>query len=82
MTRKTIRLGTTVRGRWRGLYIVHWPVANTLGWPPRGVEAAFFHAHPSGAPVLREDSSWRTINGVIVRYKGKRYSVTFRRHNI
>lgn len=39
----------------------------------------FMHAHKDGAPVLRSESSWRTINGVYVNTKWGWLRVLFRR---
>lgn len=39
----------------------------------------FMHAHKGGAPVLRTESSWRTINGVYLNTRWGWLRVLFRR---
>lgn len=39
----------------------------------------FMHAHKGGAPVLKTEASWRTVNGVYVNTKWGWLRVLFRR---
>jgi hypothetical protein len=39
----------------------------------------FMHAHKDGAPVLKTESSWHTINGVYLNTRWGWVSVLFRR---
>lgn len=44
-----------------------------------GRRAGFMHAHKGGAPVLKTESSWRTINGLFVNTRWGYAYVLFRR---
>lgn len=77
---KVIRLGNSIRvGAW--LY-AKWRAPATRVPPHVGDKrAGFMHAHDGGVPVLRGESSWRTINGFYVNVRGWGFvAVTFRRH--
>lgn len=39
----------------------------------------FMHAHKGGVPVLRGDSTWRTVNGFVVNHPWGFFTITFRR---
>jgi hypothetical protein len=50
---------------------------------PRSIYGPFtvFHAQQGGAPVLRGESSWRTVNGLMVQHpRLGRFVFIFRRH--
>lgn len=38
------------------------------------------HAHKGGAPVLRGEASWRTVNGFYGNVFGGYFTLVFRRH--
>jgi hypothetical protein len=40
------------------------------------------HAMPDGGPVLRSESSWRTINGVAFVFRKSTLLVEFRRRSV
>jgi hypothetical protein len=37
------------------------------------------HAEKGGGPVLKDEASWRTINGLMVTFRGYNYMFLFRR---
>lgn len=39
----------------------------------------FMHAHKDGSPVLKTESSWRTINGIYGNILGGYFTFQFRR---
>lgn len=55
------------------------------GYPGRrmGFSVQVTHAHKDGSPVLKEGSSWRTVNGLVLRNVfGHRVFVMFRRWRV
>lgn len=44
-----------------------------------GRRIGFMHAHKGGVPVLKTESSWRTVNGVYLNTKWGWVCVLFRR---
>lgn len=49
--------------------------------PRRSIHGVFtlFHAHRDGSPVLKEDATWKDINGFMIQIKGYRIIIIFRR---
>jgi hypothetical protein len=71
--KNTIRLGEWFYARNR--------VPGCLAAPFLGDRrVGFMHAHKGGAPVLREEASWRTINGIYVNHPWGFFTLCFRRH--
>lgn len=56
------------------------PILRILPRPFRFINrSVFIHASPSGAPVLLEESSWRTIVGVVVNTPNRAFILQLRR---
>lgn len=55
-------------------------------WHPKRVRmwrrVTVLHANPSGGPVLREEGSWRTVNGVAFVLRRSTLLVEFRRRSV
>lgn len=65
----------------RPYFVYEWRGRTERGLPRifGGSRFGFMHAHPGGSPVLREDSSWRTINGFYGNMFGGFFTLEFRR---
>lgn len=60
----------------------HWVFKRSRGLPRfvgDGRRVGFMHALKGGAPVLKTEASWRTINGVFINTRWGYISFCFRR---
>lgn len=55
------------------------PIVTVYARHPYGDRVGFLHALPGGVPVLKGESSWRTVNGFYFKLKMRSVYVQWRR---